>query len=538
VEVINERLAALKRQHCAKNDQPARHTVSQCTFYSGRGSAPRAFATASWGATQSMIGFAQMKKPKLKPGCFGGSGRNRTTDTRIFNPLLYRLSYRAKGAIIAGRQTSKQMAPGSLAPDRYNQPMTRQRSNGSVTPAAYADAQPVAVVGGGIVGLAFALCAANKGLPVRLFAGKSVEDVALPDEPFERRVYALSPSSRAFLAEIGVWDLLDEEKIGQVHDMRIWSLHGKPAEVHLSAYQAAQPSLAWIVGHDALVKVLSQSVRLRADIEMTEDSVTAVIFGEDAAVVHCGSNRYLTSLVVGADGANSLVREAAGMKSSRKSLDAHGIVANFDTEFGSRNCAFQWFSAEGVVALLPLPGKAVSLVWSAHQGLAEQLRDESPAQLAERLTRYASEWFGALTPISPISAFPLSRLLVEHCVAERAVLIGDAAHVIHPLAGQGLNLGLDDAATLVEVVADREFYRGLGERRLLRRYERKRAEAVQSMGFATDALFEVMSGSSSPLAAMAGPVMNLLNKSSWLKSVMMHSAARNGAPPFLKEESA
>jgi ubiquinone biosynthesis UbiH/UbiF/VisC/COQ6 family hydroxylase len=391
------------------------------------------------------------------------------------------------------------------------------------------------VVGGGIVGLAFALSAASRGLPVRLFAGKPVEDVAEADEPFERRVYALSPSSRAFLVELGVWGLLDVQKIGEVHDMRVWSVHAKPAELHLSAYRAAEQALAWIVGHDALTKVLDQALRLRADIELIEQSVSAVTFGEDSAVVHCGSNRYLTSLVVGADGANSLVREAAGMKTLRKSLDALGIVANFETEFGGRNCAFQWFSPEGVVALLPLPGKAVSLVWSAHQGLAEQLRDESPEQLAQRLARYASKWFGTLTPISPISAFPLNRLSVEHSVAERAVLIGDAAHVIHPLAGQGLNLGLDDAATLAEVLGSREFYRGLGERRLLRRYERKRAEAVQSMGFATDALFEVMSGPTSSLAGIAGPAIKVLNKSSWLKSVMMHSAARNGAPPFLKD---
>jgi ubiquinone biosynthesis UbiH/UbiF/VisC/COQ6 family hydroxylase len=268
---------------------------------------------------------------------------------------------------------------------------------------------------------------------------------------------------------------------------------------------------------------------------MIEDSVTAVTFEQDAAVIHCGSNRYLASLAVGADGANSLVRDAAGMKTVRRPLNALGIVANFDTQLGSRNCAFQWFSPEGVIALLPLPGKAVSLVWSAPQGVAEQLRDESAEQLAERLKRYALEWFGELTPIGPISAFPLSRLAVEHSVAERAVVIGDAAHVIHPLAGQGLNLGLDDAATLAEVLAGREFYRGLGERRLLRRYERKRAEAVQSMGFATDALFEVMSGPTTALAAIAGPAMKLLNRSSWLKSVMMHSAARNGAPPFPRD---
>ena len=465
----------------------------------------------------------------------GGSGRNRTTDTRIFNPLLYRLSYRAKSAIIAGGQSGKQIAPGSWWPARYNQPMTSDSSKGSVSPAAYADAQPIAVVGGGIVGLAFALSAATRGLPVRLFAGKSVEDVALADEPFERRVYALSPSTRALLAELGIWSLLDAQKIGEVHDMRIWSMHGKPAEVHLSAYQAAEQALAWIVGHDALLKVLSQAVRLNPGIEVIEDSVTAVTFPEDTALVHCGSSRYPASLVVGADGANSLVRESAGIKTTRKSLDAFGIVANFDSQLGSRNCAFQWFSPEGVVALLPLPGKAVSLVWSAHEGLAEQLRDESAAQLAERLSHYAADWFGTLTPISPISAFPLTRMFVDHSVADRAVLIGDAAHVIHPLAGQGLNLGLDDAVTLAGVLAGREFYRGLGERRLLRRYERKRAEAVQSMGFATDALFEVMSGPNARLASVAGPAMNLLNRSSWLKSVMMHGAARNGAPLFLKE---
>jgi ubiquinone biosynthesis UbiH/UbiF/VisC/COQ6 family hydroxylase len=393
----------------------------------------------------------------------------------------------------------------------------------------------IGVVGDGIVGLAFALAAAQRGFSVQLFSGSISDAVTKTDEPFERRVYALSPASRSFLKVLGVWSALDDANLGTVHDMRVWSMHDTPAELHLSAYQAGAEALAWIVGHDALTLALREAIRFHGGIEVIEKQVTGVTFGEETASVSCGTSVSEVALVVGADGVNSLVRESAGIVAARAPLHAAGIVANFDAELGHDHCAVQWFSDEGVIALLPLPGSAVSLVWSAHDALAPTLRDETPELLAERLKRYAADRFGTLTPISQISAFPLQRLSVNRSTGNRVALIGDAAHVIHPLAGQGLNLGLDDASVLADVLEKKEFYRGIGEERLLRRYERKRAEAVQSMGFATDALFAALSGPSTGFARAAGPAIRILDHLVPLKKLMTRGAIRNGAPAFLQK---
>ena len=143
---------------------------------------------------------------------------------------------------------------------------------------------------------------------------------------------------------------------------------------------------------------------------------------------------------------------------------------------------------------------------------------------------------GELTPISASFAFPLTRLRVRHPVAERVSLLGDAAHVIHPLAGQGLNLGLDDARTLVEVLQGREFYRQLGDMKLLRRYERRRAEAVDSMGAATDGLFWLFGGKVPGLAALAGAAMGAVGRAGPVKTRMMRAATHNGVPSFLLKD--
>jgi 2-polyprenylphenol 6-hydroxylase len=164
------------------------------------------------------------------------------------------------------------------------------------------------------------------------------------------------------------------------------------------------------------------------------------------------------------------------------------VVANFATAKPHDGVAWQWFCDEGVVALLPLPGKVTSLVWSAPHALATQLLSLAPEDLAARVALRTGQVLGALSPLGQAGGFPLKRLTVDRLVAPRVALVGDAAHVVHPLAGQGLNLGLQDVSTLLDVIKARESWRDVGDFMLLRRYARARAEPIGLIRFTTDSL--------------------------------------------------
>ena len=198
-------------------------------------------------------------------------------------------------------------------------------------------------------------------------------------------------------------------------------------------------------------------------------------------------------LLVGADGAQSAVRAAAGMNATVTDYRQTAVVSNFACERPHLNTAWQWFTDEGVVALLPLPGERVSLVWSAPAALAHELAALEPAALARRVTERSGAALGELVPAGPAATFPLRLVVVDRLIAPRVALVGDAAHVVHPLAGQGLNLGLQDVASLLEVVRGREAFRDIGDTVLLRRYERSRAEPIAMMRAATDGLARLFS---------------------------------------------
>jgi ubiquinone biosynthesis UbiH/UbiF/VisC/COQ6 family hydroxylase len=192
----------------------------------------------------------------------------------------------------------------------------------------------------------------------------------------------------------------------------------------------------------------------------------------------------------------------------------NAIVTNFSCELPHRGVAYQWFSpTEGVIALLPLPGNRVSLVWSAPQALADQLLQLPLSALAERLAQWAKPVLGTLTPLQPevAKAFPL-RLIKPHAmIAPRVALIGDAAHVVHPMAGHGMNLGFGDVAALIDILVKREPQYDCGDERVLRRYARARKEEVLLMQIATDGLHRLFSTEAEPVRLVRNLGMSLVN---------------------------
>ncbi|HRA77925.1 MAG TPA: FAD-dependent monooxygenase [Burkholderiaceae bacterium] len=409
----------------------------------------------------------------------------------------------------------------------------------------------VAVVGRGGVGLAIALALARTGLSTTLIGAPPADG---SNDPWDLRVFALSPATRALLESIGVWHALDAQRIAPVYDMRVYPAFGTDrGPLQFSAYEAHVDALAWIVEQRNLLRALEQAVRF-AGMPVIDERFDG--FDSDAAAsptastapdsaVHLrldGGRRLRARLVVGADGATSRVRDAAGLAWTVSDYPQRALVAHFDTEQPHRDIAWQWFGRDGVLALLPLPAGTgpgapagrVSMVWSAPLELADALQAMPAGELAARVQAAAGSALGTMTPISRVEAFPLRLGRVASMIAPRVALVGDAAHLVHPLAGQGMNLGFGDVAALAGALRERERGRDPGERLVLRRYERARAEPVMAMRSATDGLQRLFDPSRQPLPAALAPVVEsvvalgwrAVASSGWLKRQLVSHAVR------------
>ncbi|MFN2646457.1 MAG: FAD-dependent monooxygenase [Burkholderiales bacterium] len=336
-------------------------------------------------------------------------------------------------------------------------------------------------------------------------------------ESFDPRVYALSPGNVDFLRGLGVWQALPAERLAPVYAMRIF---GDEADASLvfDAYEAGVPELAWIVEDTALQRSLLSGLQPLAGqcerLQIDERRARVVVAGETLEA----------PLVVGADGANSFARRSLGVATRERDYGQSALVANFRCEKTHRDTAYQWFQGGAVLALLPLPGEQVSMVWSLPAGEAQRLHAAAPQALADEVARASRHRVGALTLASEVRSYTLRRLRAERTIGPRLALVGDAAHVIHPLAGQGLNLGLGDVRALAQVIKDREPGRDPGDERLLRRYERRRAEPILAMDGVVSGLFALYGAKSPWIGRLRNAGLNLTDRLPVLKNILMRQA--------------
>jgi 2-polyprenylphenol 6-hydroxylase len=388
----------------------------------------------------------------------------------------------------------------------------------------------VVVVGTGVAGLAAALGAAQLSLRTALIGPPSRRHVASEAAPFDQRIYALAPAAIAFLQRLKLWPSLDATRLAPVAKMRVFGDSG--AELSFDAWRAALPELAVIAEESELLRVLNDACRYTPALERIDAQFLRQRQGDGAIEIDCADGRGISaSVLVGADGAYSAVRAALGINTREHAYGQTAIVCNFDCAKPHQGVAYQWFDADGVIALLPLPGERVSLVWSAPKALAESLLAGSAADLDERLAQFAEEPLGALSPCGALASFPLRSLSVDRLIGQRTLLIGDAAHVVHPLAGQGLNLGLADVSEWLAVLAARESWRDAGDPVLLRRYERARAEPLMLMRWTTDGLARLFARTDSPTRELRNLGFSLVDRLTPLKNLLIRHAAQGGNPP-------
>jgi ubiquinone biosynthesis UbiH/UbiF/VisC/COQ6 family hydroxylase len=333
----------------------------------------------------------------------------------------------------------------------------------------------------------------------------------------------LSSSSQALLERLRVWQALDRAKLGPVYDMRVFG--DAFAELHFSAFQAAVPQLAWIVESHLIEQSLDAALRFQPNLTWFDSRAQGIALHDDTAHLTLASGESLDAeLVVGADGAHSWVRAQIGAKMDRRDYRQTGVVANFKCEKPHGETAYQWFREGEIIALLPLPNDHVSLVWSAKTEHADTLLQLDPARLAAEVEQATQNLLGTLECVTPAQGFPLALQTVDRLIAPRVALVGDAAHLIHPLAGQGMNLGLRDVAALVEAVARKESFRSAGDPVLLRRYERARREDIHKLMAATDGLQRLFAMPGTLARAMRNTGMALVGAQPLVKRWLVSAA--------------
>lgn len=377
----------------------------------------------------------------------------------------------------------------------------------------------VVIVGANLVGASLALSLSQQGRRVAL-VDKSLPQIApddIPEADWDSRIYAINASNRAWLQSLNAWP--NERRITPVLGMDVQGDAGGRIQFDATAANLETTALAWIAESRGLLAAVWRQLA-QASVTFIEATPEALIHGEDSAQLTLSDGRQLQArLVVGADGANSWVKHSLSIKSRIKPYGQSGVVANFTCEKPHHNIARQWFLGDSILAYLPLPDNRISIVWSHFS--PTPLLALTPQALADKVAAASQYALGALTLITPAAAFPLRMIQPHEVIAPRVVLVGDAAHTVHPLAGQGVNLGFADAACLAQLLAKRH---DVGEWLVLNQYARERLGRVKMMQHTCDALFELFHQPARPVVVLRNWGLSLTNRLPALKTHLMQRA--------------
>lgn len=364
----------------------------------------------------------------------------------------------------------------------------------------------ICIRGSGIVGRTLALLLARERLRVGLVQHPT-PDAGSPTQP-DVRAYALNAKSRALLESVRCWP--DAQHATEVLNMQVKGDDG--GEVNFSASELHVPGLTWIVDVPVLEKQLADAVRFQPHIEVLSEPKPA-------------------KLTIICEGKTSSTRKEFGVDFDVKPYPQHAIAARLTCEIPHGQTARQWFSQGEVLAFLPMDGpqgNSLSLVWSVHESRVQALLNDSESDFCQQLAIVSEGSLGQLSLSSERVAWPLQMARAERWAGvhdgKTWALAGDAAHNVHPLAGQGLNLGLADVAALAQVVHEREYWRAVGDEKLMRRYERSRQADVLATSAAMDSLQQLFSRQGGAWQSARNWGMNGFERSGLLKQWIARQA--------------
>jgi 2-octaprenylphenol hydroxylase len=384
----------------------------------------------------------------------------------------------------------------------------------------------VVITGAGMVGLTLANLLAKQGKSIAIIDRNEIADFKDHQE-VQSRVTAVSPGSQAIFEYVGAWSAMQAKRVSPFTDMHVWDEEGN-SNIHFNANDLDRNNLGHIVENFVIQTSLHEVLQQQSNVEwfLPEHISKLNIFQGHAEIELDGGTVISAKLVVGADGGRSTVRNLSEIAYTEKSYQQMGLVALIETEHSHENTAWQRFLSTGPLALLPLNNKLCSIVWSVSEDYADELMKLNEYEFADALTQASDMQLGNITLKSKCAAFPLISGQAESMVQPRVALVGDAAHALHPLAGQGANLGFTDAAVLADVLERSSTDRGrdIGSLKVLRKYERARVGETQIMQSAMDVFVAAFGSSNQAMVAARNAALRTVDSIQPVKKFFMKHA--------------
>ena len=387
----------------------------------------------------------------------------------------------------------------------------------------------VIIVGGGMVGSTLACALADTNLKIAVIEKKIPDEIQQNDE-YDLRVSAISHSSQNVFKHLGVWQGIEKRRSCAYEKMHVWDAQANSkngGEVTFDAADNGVKELGHIIENRVIQLALLERIKALESIELISGlSVNTINYqAENSQLVLDDGSVLECRLLVGADGANSKVREAAGIDIEMAEYDQKAIVCVATSEKHHQFTAWQRFLSTGPLAFLPLSSGQCSIVWSADSKDADRLMKLDEEAFSKELFSAFDGKLGCIEKVSERAAFPLIRRHAKEYIKEGLVLVGDAAHTVHPLAGQGVNLGLMDAASLAEVIKQAMHYRrSFSSTQTLRKYERWRRGENQLMMFSMSGFKNLFGNENDLISKVRNFGLNLVQKSTVAKSFLMNRA--------------
>lgn len=394
----------------------------------------------------------------------------------------------------------------------------------------------IIVVGGGMVGLAMVAAVADSDLKILLIEKQILPDKissdllldqAVDDEDFEVRVSAISPANRAFLRSLNAWQNIPKQRQANYQEMKVWDGDGT-GKIDFSAAKVAQPDLGVIVENRVVQAALLKNIQAFGNLHCCFGlELEQIEFFDDFVEVNLSDGaQYKAQLLIGADGANSIVRQKCGIESKQMPYQQVAFVANVKTELSHQFTAWQRFTPTGPVAFLPLANENLcSVVWSLDQEKADELNGINKDEFANKLQFAFESKLGKVSAVSEHFGFPLVKRHSQSYLEHRVALVGDAAHTIHPLAGQGVNLGFQDVACLSQLILKLvQQQRDFGIKQNLRSFERERKTENLIVQNAMSGFKHLFANQSMPVTLLRNFAMSALNNLPMAKEIMIKKA--------------
>lgn len=369
----------------------------------------------------------------------------------------------------------------------------------------------IIIIGGGLVGNLLHLMLESKGFSINQFEKTS---------KLKNRTFALTPSSVDWLKSLGLpskfFDSLNDISSMKIFDSTLSN------SVTFESDDIAKPAIAFMANEKDFNEAIEKTFKKRKTIEeIPKDYV--IKNKQDQVIIETSKERYKSSIIIACDGVNSLAREKIEIKSTKHDFNQTAITFQLKVKLDNQNEAKQFFLKESILAILPIKKNLVSIVWSCNSQFYKKINSFDEKSIEDELNLTIGDFYKDIKVVSKIESFPLTMNRVESFFKDRVLLVGDAAHFIHPLAGQGLNLGIRDIITLEKII-DKKGYADIGLKGFLRKYERARKEDVAQMGFLTLGLNWIFSNKSSILRRIVGKGMSMLDKSKLLKKQLIKKA--------------